>query len=112
MGNATFHLKHSSHAAIPLPRNKMAKAVMSCLILLIAGCFLSANSVAQSAGFNSTYFIINNGASNTYYDLQANTANPDFNGANLGTFCAGSVSGLTFKGAEHNVYKCGGCDLT
>ncbi len=63
---------------------------------------------SQSAGFNQTYIIINN----TYYDLNAATANPDFNGANLGSFCQGATTGLTFKGAEHNNYKCGGCDIT
>ncbi|PWA04409.1 type II and III secretion system protein family protein, partial [Flavobacterium psychrotolerans] len=74
--------------------------------------FLSLNVLAQSAGFNTTFISINNGSSDVYYDLQATTGNPDFNGANLGTFCAGATTGLTFKGAEHNIYKCGGCDLT
>jgi hypothetical protein len=46
-----------------------------------------------------------------YYDLNAATSNPDFNGFNLGTFCQGS-GGIIFKGAEHNNYKCGGCDIT
>jgi hypothetical protein len=66
----------------------------------------------QSAGFNNTFIILSlNGGANTYYDLKANTSNIDFNGANLGTFTAGS-SNLILKGAEHNVYKCGGADLT
>jgi hypothetical protein len=67
---------------------------------------------AQSAGFNTTYLVlqVNNGPV-AYYDLQATTANPDFNGANLGTFCQSLTTGIVFKGAEHNVYKCGGCDL-
>ncbi|WP_460575041.1 putative metal-binding motif-containing protein, partial [Flavobacterium koreense] len=69
-------------------------------------------SFAQSAGFNTTFVVLSlNGGGNTYYDLQATTGNPDFNGANLGTFCQGS-SGIIFKGAEHNNYKCGGCDIT
>ena len=66
----------------------------------------------QSAGFNNTFIVLSmNGAANTYYDLNATTASPDFNTANLGTFAAGS-SNLILKGAEHNVYKCGGFDLT
>ena len=43
--------------------------------------------------------------------LQASTGNPYFNNANLGAYCEGSSS-LVFKGAEHNNYKCGGCDIT
>lgn len=66
---------------------------------------------AQTAGFNSTFVVLSsNGGPNTYYDLQAATGNPDFDGANLGSFNASNS--LLLKGAEHNVYKCGGCDLT
>ncbi len=83
--------------------------------LILAGLFLSfsiSNLVAQTAGFNNTFAILSiNGGANAYYDLNAVTANTDFNGANLGTFNPASNS-LTLKGAEHNVWKCGGCDLT
>ena len=83
--------------------------------LIAAGLFLSfsvANLVAQTAGFNNTFAILSiNGGANAYYDLNATTANTDFNGNNLGTFNPASNS-LTMKGAEHNVWKCGGCDLT
>ena len=66
----------------------------------------------QSAGFNSTFVVLNvNGSGNTYYDLQANTANPDFQNAQLGTFCTGSAA-IILKGAEHNNWKCNGCDIT
>jgi hypothetical protein len=69
------------------------------------------NLNAQTAGFNTTYAVLSiNGGSNVYYDLQASTGNPDFQGANLGNFTASNS--LLLKGAEHNVYKCGGCDLT
>ena len=72
----------------------------------------AAFSHGQTAGFNESYLILqlNNGG-NAYYDLQATTANPDFNGANLGSFCGSDANALVFKGAEHKVYKCGGCDL-
>ena len=85
--------------------------------LMILGLFVflltSSFSFGQSSGFNTTYIVLSvNGGSNTYYDLQASTGNPDFNGTNLGVFCQGSTTGIVFKGAEHNVYKCGGCDLT
>ncbi|WP_298115405.1 T9SS type A sorting domain-containing protein [Flavobacterium sp.] len=69
------------------------------------------NTNAQTAGFNSTFAVLSiNGSSNQYYDLQATTGNSDFNGLNLGSF--NSSNSLLLKGAEHNVYKCGGCDLT
>lgn len=79
-----------------------------CAALLL----ISVAAFGQSAGFNNTFIVLSvNGGGNTYYDLNASTTNPDFQGANLGAFCEGS-SGIVFKGAEHNVYKCGGCDLT
>jgi|GEM_PF-499291 len=69
-------------------------------------------SRGQSAGFNNTFIVLSlNGGANTYYDLNAATANTDFNNASLGTFAAGS-SNLILKGAEHNVWKCGSSDLT
>lgn len=61
---------------------------------------------AQSAICES-YAILNiNGAGNTYYDMQAATANPDLNGANLGNFNIGSNT-LILSGAQNRVYKCG-----
>lgn len=72
---------------------------------------LGGMTYAQTAGFNSTFVVLSsNGGPNTYYDLQAATGNPDFDGTNLGSFNASNS--LSLKGAEHNVYKCGGCDLT
>ena len=63
----------------------------------------------QSAGFNNTFLILSiNGAANTYYDLNAATGNLDFQNTNLGTFDLSSNT-LVLKGAEHNVWKCGGC---
>jgi len=82
---------------------------MKIKLLLAVLSFISIQCCySQSAGFNQTYIIINN----SYYDLNAATVNPDFNVANLGSFCQGATTGLTFKGAEHNNYKCGGCDIT
>ena len=69
------------------------------------------NVQAQSAGFNTTFIILQlNGNSVNYYDLKATTLNSDFQSASLGNF--GPNSSLLLKGAEHNVWKCGGCDLT
>ena len=70
---------------------------------------------AQSAGFNSSYAVFSvNGGANAFYCMPNNTscgANPSLDGAALGTFAANSNS-LILKGAEHNVYKCGGADIT
>lgn len=64
-----------------------------------------------SAGFNQTFIILSlNGGSDTYYDLNADTTNPNFQTAALGNF--GPNSTLLLKGAEHNVWKCNGCDLS
>ena len=65
---------------------------------------------SQSAGFNSTYIILQLNAATNYYDLQATSSNPDFQSSTLGAF--GPNNTLSLKGAEHNVWKCGGCDLT
>jgi Putative metal-binding motif/Secretion system C-terminal sorting domain len=81
------------------------------VIFLILLIFSAVVSYGQ-AGFNTTYIVLdNNNSGNVYYDLQASTANPDFDNSNLGVHCEGSAT-LIFKGAEHNNYKCGGCDIT
>lgn len=90
----------------------MSKNLLKMKFFAVVMILFSTLSFAQSAGFNSTFIVLSlNGGGNTFYDLQATTANPDFNGANLGSFCQGS-SGLVFKGAEHNNFKCGSCDIT
>ena len=84
--------------------------------LLLFFIFISAfysQLFAQSAGLYETYIVFGvNGNANLYYDLNADTGNYDFDGQFLGTFCQGNTNGLIFKGGEHKIYKCGGCDLT
>lgn len=80
--------------------------------ICISGWIAFTSVFGQSAGFNESYFVLSrNGGGNEYFDLFANTANQDFNSYNLGSFTQGTSS-LIFKGAEHKVWKCGGCDLT
>jgi hypothetical protein len=64
------------------------------------------------SGINETFAILYQGVgpNNTYYDMFANTSNPDFNNANLGTFNCNSV--LFLKGAQSKVFKCSGGDIT
>jgi len=88
--------------------NKFIKSILTTVVLALSTTL----AFAQSAGFNGSYLILSaNAAADTYYDLNAVTANPDFQGSNLGTFVLGANS-LTLKGAEHNVYKCGGCNIS
>ena len=80
-------------------------------LLLFIFNFGKAHSQSPSAGFNSTYIILQlNGGSVNYYDLNAASTNPDFQSAYLGNY--GPNNSLILKGAEHNVWKCYGCDLT
>jgi hypothetical protein len=80
-------------------------------LLLFIFNFGKAHSQSPSAGFNSTYIILQlNGGSVNYYDLNATSSNPDFQSAYLGNY--GPNNSILLKGAEHNVYKCHGCDLT
>jgi hypothetical protein len=82
---------------------------VAAIIPLISNVFFTN---AQSSGFNNTFVILSiNSGTNVYYDLNAATGNLDFSNANLGTFNVSSNT-LVLKGAEHNVWKCGGCDLT
>jgi hypothetical protein len=59
---------------------------------------------AATAGIYESYAIMNFGGVDMYYDLLANTGNPDFNGANLGTF--NSSQSLYLDGAQNKTYKC------
>jgi hypothetical protein len=78
-------------------------------------CFTSLQISAQSAGFNSSYAVFSiNAGGDAYYCMFSNTScgvNPNLDAANLGTF-ATDANTLVLKGAEHNVYKCGGADIT
>src|SRR5690606_35179086 len=59
----------------------------------------------NESAIDESYLILSvNGSPNTFYDLQAATANPDFNG-NLGTFT--STSSLILNGAQNQTHKCG-----
>ena len=92
-------------------KNTHLTSLKLCLAIVF-GSLIWTNSFGQTAGFNSTFAVLAlNGGGNTFYDLNATTGNPDFENNNLGSFQVGS-NNLTLKGAEHNVWKCNGCDLT
>lgn len=82
--------------------------------LLLLTLLLTGNIIAQSAGFNSSFAVFSINGSDGSYCMFSNTScglNGSLNGANLGTFIKGTNT-LVLKGAEHNVYKCGGADIT
>ncbi|MBT8260993.1 MAG: hypothetical protein KJN82_06740, partial [Bacteroidia bacterium] len=58
----------------------------------------------QNSGIYESYLILDTGSGNTFYDLQATTGNPDFIGADLGTYQSGDVFFL--RGAQIKTYKC------
>ena len=77
------------------------------LLLVIA---IGTNVQAQS-GIYESYAILNiNGGGNTFYDLNATTGNPDFNGTNLGSFSGANT--LVLNGAQNKTFKCNPCDIT
>jgi hypothetical protein len=85
------------------------KKIITVLSLLLLGV----NGVnGQTNGIYESYAILNiNSAGNTYYDLNASTANIDFSGANLGVFLTGTNT-LVMTGGENKTYKCNGGNIT
>lgn len=81
----------------------MKKNLFSFLFAIIS--FFTAKA---GTGIYQTYIILNNGT-NQYYDAQATTANPDFNGTNLGTFTIGSS--YLLQGGEVKTWKDNGDDV-
>ena len=68
-------------------------------------------SVGAQSGIYESYAILSlNGGANSYYDMQATTGNPDFQGANLGSYLP--VNSIVIKGGQNKTFKCSGCDIT
>lgn len=81
---------------------------------LIALTVLSAINLSHAAsGIFESYGIIKINASTAqYYDMQAATVNPDFQGASFGTFDTTVGNTLTLVGGEIKTFKNGGSDVT
>ncbi|WP_299336619.1 HYR domain-containing protein [uncultured Psychroserpens sp.] len=78
------------------------------LTTLVCLLFCSFSIIAQNSGINSTFVVVDN----QFYDLQANTPNPDnfqFN-QSIGSFNCND--NLILNGGENNVFKCSGDDIT
>lgn len=81
------------------------------LLIPFMALFFTGFVNAQSSGIFESYAILSiNGGANAYYDMQANTGNPDFQGNNLGTFTLGTNT-LVVKGGENKTFKNGGCNI-
>lgn len=60
-------------------------------------------SKAQSGIYESYAILKRNGGGDALYDMQETTGNPDFQGANQGTFYSGNT--FILNGAEDKVYN-------
>ena len=80
---------------------------MKKITLLICSLFVLQGIFSQ--GIYESYIIMDvDGGGNTYYDLNADTGNTDFNGNNFGVFSTGNT--LYLKGFEHKVWE-NGCSF-
>lgn len=88
----------------PDKRTQMIKSLFSYLLILFSCVFAKAGS-----GIYQSYIVLQN-TSLQYYDAQAATSNPDFNGTNLGTFSVGNSFQL--QGGEVKTWKDNGSNVT
>ncbi len=75
-------------------------------LLAIIALLFSNVSVAQDSGISESYVIFNSSETatgNQFYDLDATTANPDFDGVDAGTNNA--INALIFKGGQQKTFK-------
>ncbi len=79
-------------------------------VLLLANTFSVKAQTPTISIFQSYVILKLNGGGNTYYDLQATTGNPDFQGANLGVY--GQAQTLVLAGAQNKTNKCDGGNVT
>lgn len=74
---------------------------------------IGAGNASATCGIFESYGIIKiNASSNVYYDMQAVTVNPDFQGANFGTFNTTVGNTLVLNGGEIKTFKNGSSDVT
>ena len=77
-----------------------------CTLFVLLGAALLPPTAVAGTGIFESYIDLNG----QFYDMQASTANPDFQGFNLGTFSANGT--LTFNGGEIKTFKNGGGNVT
>lgn len=87
------------------------KITLTKICLLVLMLCLSVSKANAISGIYESYIIMKlNSGTNSFYDALATTANPDFNGANLGSF--NGTQTLILAGGQNKTYKCDGCDIT
>ena len=75
--------------------------------VLLLSTFGLINTAKAGSGIYDGYAIMNiSGGGNTFYDLISATANPDFQGANFGSF-NGNTGSLLLKGGQIRTFKNG-----
>jgi hypothetical protein len=79
------------------------------LLLIFFSLSQAALRAQCSEGINQTFAILNFGSGNAYYNLQSTSGNPNFEDANLGSFCPYGT--LILEGGQNQVYKCNGADI-
>ncbi|NDP27904.1 MAG: hypothetical protein GZ087_10835, partial [Flavobacterium sp.] len=98
---------YSEKAPLALKLSKTIRLLLIALFLVV----VNATVKAQNSDIYESYAILSvNGGVNVYYDLQASTGNPDFQGVNLGTFYSGNT--LILNGGQNKVYVCPIDDIT
>lgn len=95
-------------------KTNRTKQLKILIVVIISTVFFTDIAFCQSAGFNSSFAVINAGGSDVYYCMPINTPcgspNPNLNAANLGSFKTGNT--LVLRGAEINNYKCGSANIS
>jgi hypothetical protein len=80
---------------------KFYSRLLTTILFLVFSCA----AFSQSDIYESYVILDINSAGNMYYDLNVDTGNANFDGANLGTFTP--VNSLVLNGAQNQTYKCG-----
>ncbi|QTN33383.1 PEP-CTERM sorting domain-containing protein [Akkermansiaceae bacterium] len=80
--------------------------------LVVVLALISSGASHAASGIFESYGILKiNASTDTYYDMQATTGNPDLNGASLGTFDLTQIVSLTLRGGEVKTFKNGISDV-
>jgi hypothetical protein len=85
-------------------------SVVLMLILVQSTAFSQSQNNSQRGIFESYVILSINNGDNAFYDMQATTDNPNFNGSNLGSFC--NTASIIVKGGQNKTYKNSGCNIT
>jgi hypothetical protein len=100
------HLNDKNPNSNPSFKSMKLRNLIAAVVIFAAG-----NTYAASGIFES-YGIVKINASTSYYDMQAATGNPDFQGASFGSFDTSVGNTLTLVGGEIKTFKNGLSNVT